>query len=75
MEERERMIAERDALLMQRAEQIVGLDHVVSERDGQIARHERLVAKLNQELDYRASLAWWVKSPWRFIKRAIKGKP
>ena len=80
--ERERLIAERDAFLMQRAEQIAERERMIAERDAllaqraeQIAVHERMIATLNHELDYRASLAWWIKSPWRIIKRAIKGKP
>jgi len=34
-----------------------------------------MIATLNRELDYRASLTWWLKSPWRFIKQHIKGTP
>lgn len=68
MEERERMIAERDAILMQRAEQI-------SERDALLAQRVEQIAMLNKELDYRASLTWWLKSPWRIIRLAIKGNP
>lgn len=88
MEEREKLIAERDALLMRRAEQIAERDALLMQRTGkiaerdmllaqraeQIAGHERLIATLNQELDYRASLAWWLKSPWRIIKQVIAGK-
>lgn len=80
MQERERMIEERDALLMQRTEQIEKREKMIAERDTllvqraeQIAAHERLIATLNQELDYRASLTWWLKSPWRIIKRVITG--
>jgi len=68
MEERERIIAERDALLAQRAGQ-------VAERDALLAQRAEQIAALNQELGYRASLAWWIKSPWRIIKRSIKGAP
>jgi len=80
MEERERMIAERDALLALRTGQMEEREQMIAERDAllaqraeQIAGDERMIATLNQELDYRASLAWWLKSPWRIIKRAIKG--
>ncbi|MHB9102930.1 MAG: methyltransferase domain-containing protein [Sulfuricella sp.] len=73
MQERERMIAERDALLMQRTEQIEKRDTLLAQRAEQITAHERLIATLNQELDYRASLTWWLKSPWRIIKRVITG--
>ncbi len=81
MEEHERMIAERDALLALRNGQIDERDRMIAERDallalrtGQTEERERMIALLNHELDYRASLAWWFKSPWRIIKRAIKGK-
>ena len=67
-QERERMIEERDALLLGRTEQI-------AERDALLAQRAEQIAVLNQELDYRASLTWWIKSPWRIIKRTIKGNP
>lgn len=80
MQERERMIEERDALLAQRTGQMEEREQMIAERDTllaqraeQIAQHERLIATLNQELDYRASLNWWIKSPWRIIKRVITG--
>ena len=66
MEERDRMIAERDALLAQRAEQI-------AERDAFLAQRAERIAALNMELDYRAGLGWWVKSPWRLVKQIFKG--
>ena len=75
MEERERMIVERDGLLTQRTEQIAERDRLLSQRTEQIAERERMIATLNRELDYRASLTWWLKSPWRFIKQHIKGNP
>jgi ubiquinone/menaquinone biosynthesis C-methylase UbiE len=75
MEERERMIAERDALLLQRTGQIEKRETLLVQRSEQIAEHERLIAALNQELDYRAGLTWWLKSPWRIIKRVITGNP
>ncbi|MCR4297610.1 MAG: methyltransferase domain-containing protein [Gallionella sp.] len=68
MEERERMIAERDALLVLRTGQM-------EERDEQLAQRAEQIAGLNHELDYRASLAWWIKSPWRIVKRIIKENP
>ena len=82
MEERERMIAERDALLTLRTGQMEDQERMIAERDAllmrrseQIAVHERMIATLNQQLDYRAGLAWWLKSPWRIIRRTIKGNP
>ena len=66
--QRAEQVAERDALLAQRAEQVV-------ERDALLAQRAEQVAALNLELDYRASLAWWIKSPWRFIKQIIKRNP
>jgi ubiquinone/menaquinone biosynthesis C-methylase UbiE len=67
MEERERMIAERDAILLQRAGQIMECDTLLAQCAEQIAA-------LNHELDYRAGLTWWLKTPWRIIKRVITGK-
>ncbi|MDP4029147.1 MAG: methyltransferase domain-containing protein [Gallionella sp.] len=61
MEERERMIVERDTLLAQ--------------RDALLAQRAEQIAALNLELDYRASLAWWLKSPWRIAKRIISKNP
>lgn len=68
MEERERMIEERDALLAQRTGQM-------EERDALLVQRAEQVATLNQELDYRASLNWWLKTPWRMIKRIYTGNP
>lgn len=68
MEERERMIVERDALLMQRTEQI-------AERDVLLVQRNEQIVGLNRELEYRASPIWWLKSPWRILKRALKGNP
>jgi SAM-dependent methyltransferase len=80
--QRTEQIAERDALLAQRAEQVAERDALLAQRAGQVAERDALLAQhagqiaaLNQELDYRASLAWWIKSPWRIIKRSIKGTP
>ena len=87
MEEREHLIAERDALLdvrtkqlneyieqlNGRAEEIIKLNALLTLRNEQIAEHERLNVALNQQIDYRASLIWWLKSPLRFITRAIRG--
>ena len=87
MEECEHLIAERDALLNMRteqlnernsqlnehAEEIIKLNALLMLHNEQIAEHERLNVALNQQIDYRASLVWWLKSPFRFITRAIKG--
>lgn len=87
MEEREKLIAERDALLDLRTKQlnecsdeINRLNTLLELRNEQVARHESLNDALNQQNDalnqqlvYRASLTWWLKSPLRFILRAIKG--
>jgi len=73
MEERERMIAERDTLLELRTGQVEERERMIAERDTLLAQRAGQIAALNRELDYRASLAWWLKSPWRIIKHAIKG--
>lgn len=87
MEEREKLIAERDALLVMRTEQLnermeeiiklneeaIKLNTLLVFHNEQIAKYERLNAILSQQLDYRASLVWWLKSPFRFIVRVIKG--
>jgi SAM-dependent methyltransferase len=79
MEERERIIAERDALLALRTTQMESCEKLVAERDallelrsGQLAQRNEQIAALNRELDYRASLAWWLKSPLRFMKNLFK---
>ena len=59
--------------LNQHTEEIIKLNALLTLRNEQIAEHERLNVALNQQIDYRASLVWWLKSPLRFIKRAIKG--
>ena len=76
----EKLIAERDALLELRTKQlnecsdeINRLNTLLDLRNEQVARHESLNDALNQQLVYRASLTWWLKSPLRFIVRAIKG--
>ena len=66
-------IAERDALLASRAEQIAERDALLVQRADQFLEHERVIALLRQELDYRASLAWWIKAPWRKLKRMFTG--
>lgn len=88
MEEREKLVAERDSLLGLRTEQMEERDRIIAERDGQLAQrdvllavcaeqladHERQIATLNQQLDLRSSLSWWLKRPWQMIKQAITGK-
>ena len=59
--------------LNERTEEIIKLNALLTLRNEQIAEHERLKVALNQQIDYRASLIWWLKSPLRFIIRAIKG--
>ena len=59
--------------LNERAEEMLKLNALLTRRNEQIAEHERLNVALNQQIDYRASLIWWLKSPLRFITRAIKG--
>ncbi|CAH1078565.1 class I SAM-dependent methyltransferase [Candidatus Nitrotoga sp. 1052] len=59
--------------LNERTEEIVKLNALLTLRNEQIAEHERLNVALNQQIDYRASLVWWLKSPLRFITRAIRG--
>jgi SAM-dependent methyltransferase len=59
--------------LNQHTEEIIKLNVLLTLRNEQIVEHERLNVALNQQIDYRASLVWWLKSPLRFIKRAIKG--
>lgn len=59
--------------LNEHSEEIIKLNALLTLRNEQIAEHERLNVALNQQIDYRASLVWWLKSPLRFIKRAIKG--
>ena len=68
-------IAERDTLLAQRAEQIAERDTLLAQRDALLAQRAEQIITLNQELDYRASLNWWLKSPWRIIKQIIKRNP
>jgi SAM-dependent methyltransferase len=59
--------------LNERTEEIIKLNALLTLRNEQIAEHERLNVALNQQIDYRASLVWWLKSPLRFITRTIKG--
>ena len=59
--------------LNERSEEMLKLNALLTLRNEQIAEHERLNVALNQQIDYRASLIWWLKSPLRFITRAIKG--
>jgi SAM-dependent methyltransferase len=59
--------------LNENTEEIIKLNALLTLRNEQVAEQERLNVALNQQIDYRASLVWWLKSPLRFIKRAIKG--
>jgi SAM-dependent methyltransferase len=59
--------------LNQHTEEIIKLNALLTLRNEQIVEHECLNVALNQQIDYRASLVWWLKSPLRFLKRAIKG--
>lgn len=59
--------------LNERTEEIIKLNALLTLRNEQIAEHECLNVALNQQIDYRASLVWWLKSPLRFIIRAIRG--
>ena len=72
MKERERLIAERGTLLMQRDAQLTECGTLLAQRDARITEQERTISALDQQLDYRASLAWWLRSPLRFIKLAFK---
>ncbi len=79
-------IAERDGLLAARAGQIAERDSllmaldtklgerlaIISERDKQLMQSAERQAELHRELVHRASLVWWLRSPWRFIKRAFR---
>jgi SAM-dependent methyltransferase len=65
IEQRERLIAERDALLALRTEQFNLHVAQLSERDA-------MLAALKQQVEYRAGLNWWLKSPLRFLKQALK---
>jgi hypothetical protein len=59
--------------LNERTEEIIKLNTLLALRNEQIAEHEHLNIALNQQINYRASVIWWLKSPLRFITRAIKG--
>jgi uncharacterized protein (DUF3084 family) len=59
--------------LNQHTEEIIKLNALLTLRNEQIAEQECLNVALNQQIDYRASLVWWLKSPLRFLKRVIKG--
>ena len=59
--------------LNERTEEIIKLNALLTLRNEQITEHKRLNIALNQQIDYRASVIWWLKSPLRFIIRAIKG--
>jgi SAM-dependent methyltransferase len=59
--------------LNEHTEEIIKLNALLTLRNEQIAEQERLNVALNQQIDYRAGLVWWLKSPLRFLKRAIKG--
>ncbi|MEO6423265.1 MAG: methyltransferase domain-containing protein, partial [Candidatus Nitrotoga sp.] len=59
--------------LNERTEEITKLNALLVLRNEKITEHERLNVALNQQIDYRASLVWWLKLPLHFIRRAIKG--
>lgn len=59
--------------LNERTEEIIKLNALLSLRNEHIIEQERLHIALKQQIDYRASLVWWLKSPLRFITRALKG--
>ncbi len=59
--------------LNEHTEEIIKLNALLTLRNEKIAEQEHLCVALNQQIDYRASLVWWLKSPLRFLKRAIKG--
>ena len=73
MEERENLIAERDTQLNLRTNQLHDCTQEINKLNEQVAEQERLNVFLNQQIVYRGSLAWWLKAPFRFILRAIKG--
>ena len=73
LHERSKQLSESNEQLNGHAEEIIKLNALLMLRNEQIAEHERLNVALNQQIDYRASLVWWLKSPFRFITRAIKG--
>ena len=56
-----------------RTEEIIKLNALLTLRNEHILEQERLNIALKQQIDYRASLVWWLKSPLRFITRALKG--
>ncbi|CAH1903875.1 Methyltransf_11 domain-containing protein [Candidatus Nitrotoga sp. HW29] len=59
--------------LNEHKEKIIKLNALLTLRNERIAEQERLNVALNRQIDYRAGLVWWLKSPFRFLKRAIKG--
>ena len=70
---RNAQIAERDALLELRTDQIAESKRLVNERDELLDQRNMQITLLEQQLVYRAGLAWWLKSPLRLAKRAIRG--
>lgn len=65
-------IAERDVLLTLRTEQLEGQQRILGERAAQLAGRDETLAALQRELARRAGVVWWLKSPWRFMKRALR---
>lgn len=66
-------LIERTGQLSERTEEIIKLNALLTLRNEHIIEQERLNIALKQQIDYRASLVWWLKSPLRFITRAIRG--
>ena len=79
MAQREQLIVERDALLSLRteqldehAEQLVQRAQQIAERDALLAQSNAQINTLQQQVQYRAGLNWWLKSPLRFLKQVFK---
>lgn len=72
MEQRESLIAERDALLALRTEQFNQHVTQIGERDAMLAQCRSQIDALKQQVEYRAGLNWWLKSPLRFFKQVLK---
>ena len=72
--EREALIVERDGILDLRNTQIAEREQAIAERNHVLTERDIQITALQQQLEYRASMVWWLKSPLRFIKRAITGK-
>ncbi|MBK8569177.1 MAG: methyltransferase domain-containing protein [Nitrosomonadales bacterium] len=73
LNERTEQLNGRTEQLSERTEEIIKLNALLTLRNEHILEQERLNIALKQQIDYRASLVWWLKSPLRFITRALKG--